>query len=194
MEIIGKTVATVEVKSMAGRDTFKDTVTWERTVITFTDDSNVQFDSWDGEVYDEFEYTETDENDQPIPIEPEDDPDEIHTPMMGWQDCRYKFEGADTDGTKYYHCLTHDDTTQGHEVSCERAYYANTGKWTVIAHDEFGVTVEASDQDAEALANKIASWAQQEENRWPEFGLIYMLIEPVDTMYVEVADAADNAV
>jgi hypothetical protein len=65
---VGKTIARVEEKSMAGRDQFKDTVTWTRTVITLTDNTTLTFDSWDGEVYDEFEWERWDEeNDQPIP-------------------------------------------------------------------------------------------------------------------------------
>lgn len=54
MDIVGKTVASTEIQQWAGRDTFKDDVTWERTVITFTDETYVQFDSWDGEVWDEY--------------------------------------------------------------------------------------------------------------------------------------------
>lgn len=50
---------------------------------------------------------------------------EIHTPIMGWQDCRYVFEGNDPEDGDYYRCLTHDPDgerlTLGHEVSCEKA-------------------------------------------------------------------------
>lgn len=53
-DIIGKTVQAVEIQQWAGLDTFKETVTWERTEITFTDGAFVSFDSWDGEVYDEY--------------------------------------------------------------------------------------------------------------------------------------------
>jgi hypothetical protein len=52
--IIGKTVAAVEVQQWAGRDTFKDDVTWQRTVITFTDETTLQYDTTDSEVYDEY--------------------------------------------------------------------------------------------------------------------------------------------
>jgi hypothetical protein len=50
-DFIGKTLRSIEVQEWAGTDTFKDTVTWERTVLTFSDGSTMQFDSWDGEVY-----------------------------------------------------------------------------------------------------------------------------------------------
>jgi hypothetical protein len=66
-DIVGKTVASVEVQDWAGQDAFKDTVTWERTVITFTDGSATSFDSWDGEAYDEY-LCEFDDNGQPRPL------------------------------------------------------------------------------------------------------------------------------
>lgn len=50
-------------------------------------------------------------------------------------------------------------------------------RWQVIAYDDLGETTEASGLDPEALADKVASWAQQEADKWPHFGLIYMLVE-----------------
>ena len=67
-DIIGKTVANVEEQQWAGRDTFKDDVTWVRTVITFTDGSSIGFDSWDGEVYDPYLYSDIDEDGHPVPL------------------------------------------------------------------------------------------------------------------------------
>jgi hypothetical protein len=50
---------------------------------------------------------------------------EIHTPDMGWLDCRYVYEGNDPEDGDYYRCLTHDALgealTLGHQVSCEKA-------------------------------------------------------------------------
>ena len=54
-DIIGKTVTNLEIQQWAGRDTYKDDVTWERTVLTFDDGSTMSFDSWDGEAYDEYQ-------------------------------------------------------------------------------------------------------------------------------------------
>lgn len=53
-----------------------------------------------------------------------------------------------------------------------------TGVWAVIGCDGLGVTVEKLGADPEALADSVASWAQQEADKWPELGLIYMLIAP----------------
>jgi len=50
--------------------------------------------------------------------------------------------------------------------------------WAVIGWDaETGETVELTGCDPEALADRVASWAQQEADRWPELGLIYMLVQ-----------------
>lgn len=49
--------------------------------------------------------------------------------------------------------------------------------WAIIGCDKFGVTVEATGQP-DVIADRVASWAQQEDDRWPEMGLIYMLISP----------------
>lgn len=49
-------------------------------------------------------------------------------------------------------------------------------QWLVLAADQDGVTVEATGPDPEALADHVASWAQQEADRWPGFGLVYMLV------------------
>lgn len=68
--IIGKTVASIEVQEWAGTDTFKDDVTWERTVITFTDGNTLSFDSWDGDVYDPYRCT-FDDDGNPIPYDEE---------------------------------------------------------------------------------------------------------------------------
>lgn len=57
--------------------------------------------------------------------------------------------------------------------------------WVVIGADDYGVTVEVSGDNPEALVNRVASWAQQEEDRWPEHGLVYMLIEPTDTSLLD---------
>lgn len=46
---------------------------------------------------------------------------EIHTPTMGWQTCRYVFDGTDPEDGDYYRCVIHDRLTLGHEVSCEGA-------------------------------------------------------------------------
>lgn len=49
-------------------------------------------------------------------------------------------------------------------------------RWAVIAHDGLGETVERTGADPDALADEVASWAQQEADKWPELGLIYMLV------------------
>jgi hypothetical protein len=75
--LIGKTIASVEEKQMAGRDTFKDIVTWTATVLHFTDGTSETFGGPDTEVYDAFEYDEVDENGWPIePVRP-----------TGFEDC-----------------------------------------------------------------------------------------------------------
>lgn len=51
-----------------------------------------------------------------------------------------------------------------------------TTEWAVIGCDREGVTVDKTGPDPEALADAVASWAQQEEDKWPEHGLIYMLV------------------
>lgn len=52
--------------------------------------------------------------------------------------------------------------------------------WYIVAADDSGMTIEATGNDPEELANKVASWAQQEEDKWPEMGLIYMLVQGKD--------------
>lgn len=51
-------------------------------------------------------------------------------------------------------------------------------RWAVIAVDDDGITVERTGDDPAWLADDVASWAQQETDRWPEHGLIYMLVSP----------------
>lgn len=48
--------------------------------------------------------------------------------------------------------------------------------WAVIAADAEGMTVDARGDDPDELADKVAPWAQQEEDDWPGFGLVYMLV------------------
>ena len=67
-QMIGKTVASVQMRDMAGRDTFKDTVTWTLVEITFTDGTQVSFADSDTEVYDAFEYKGFDADGDPIPL------------------------------------------------------------------------------------------------------------------------------
>ncbi len=43
------------------------------------------------------------------------------TPTMGWQSCRYVFDGNDAEDGDYYRCIVHDCLTLGHDVSCEKA-------------------------------------------------------------------------
>lgn len=52
------------------------------------------------------------------------------------------------------------------------------GEWAVIGCDHLGVTVEKTGADPEVLADALAPWAQQEADKWPDKGLVYMLIEP----------------
>lgn len=69
-------------------------------------------------------------------------------------------------------------------------------EWAVIACDDLGVTIEKLGRDPEALADTVASWAQQEEDKWPEHGLIYMLIAPdqvLDARALETATAGKPA-
>lgn len=61
---------------------------------------------------------------------------------------------------------------------------ATTG-YAVVAADEFGATVDARGDDAEVLADKVASWAQQETDKWPDMGLVYMLVPADDTAGLE---------
>ena len=65
-QLLGKTIEAVSTTDMAGRDTFKDWVTWTVTQITFTDGTVVTFSESDTEVYDAFEYTDIDENGEPV--------------------------------------------------------------------------------------------------------------------------------
>lgn len=51
-------------------------------------------------------------------------------------------------------------------------------EWAIIGCDGRGVTIEKTGPDPEALCDTVASWAQQEEDKWPEFGLLYMLVSP----------------
>lgn len=67
--LVGKTVVRVEERSMAGRDTYKDTITWTQTIITFTDGAEITFGGSDVEVYDAFEYDGIDDDNNPIPKE-----------------------------------------------------------------------------------------------------------------------------
>lgn len=53
------------------------------------------------------------------------DRDEIHTPDMGWQDCRYVYEGNDPEDGDHYRCTVHGYLTLGHQVSCEGAELAH---------------------------------------------------------------------
>lgn len=53
----------------------------------------------------------------------------------------------------------------------------DANKWAVIGADDDGLTIERTG-DAEEIADWIAAAAQQEGDRWPEFGLVYMLIPP----------------
>ena len=68
-QMIGKTIASVRERDMAGRDTFKDLVTWTMTEITFTDGTQVSFGESDAEVYDVFEYDGCTEDGEPIPVQ-----------------------------------------------------------------------------------------------------------------------------
>lgn len=56
--------------------------------------------------------------------------------------------------------------------------YLKTPMWAVAGCDDRGVTVERTGADPETLADSVASWAQQEEDKWPDMGLLYMLIPP----------------
>ena len=67
-QLVGKTIEAVRTVDMAGRDTYKDWVTWTRTEITFTDGTVVSFSDSDGEVYDAFEYAGIDPFGEPIPV------------------------------------------------------------------------------------------------------------------------------
>jgi hypothetical protein len=51
--------------------------------------------------------------------------------------------------------------------------------WAILGCDD-GVTVETTGEDPEALADRVASWAQQEADRWPDMGLLYMLVDVED--------------
>jgi hypothetical protein len=53
-------------------------------------------------------------------------------------------------------------------------------QWAVLAVDDDGMTVDALGDDFWRLADRVASWAQQEEDRWPRMGLLYMLIPAAD--------------
>jgi hypothetical protein len=66
-DLVGKTIAAVEETEMAGRDTYKDTVSWTATTITFTDGTKMCFAASDGEVYGAYEITGFDDEGRPIP-------------------------------------------------------------------------------------------------------------------------------
>lgn len=72
-DAVGKTVAEVTMKQMAGRDAYKETVTWTMIELVFTDGTSVTFADDDRDVWDAFEYDEVDEDGQPI------NPDEVAT-------------------------------------------------------------------------------------------------------------------
>jgi hypothetical protein len=55
-------------------------------------------------------------------------------------------------------------------------------RWWVIAADADGVTVEKVGSNPWTLADEVASWAQQEEDRWPEHGLVYMVVRATDAI------------
>lgn len=47
--------------------------------------------------------------------------EKVFVPQMGFQSCRYVYDGNDPEDGDYYRCLIHDAVTLGHEVSCEKA-------------------------------------------------------------------------
>lgn len=65
-------------------------------------------------------------------------------------------------------------------------------QWAVIGCDDLGVTVEKTGPDPEVLADAVASWAQMEEDKWPQLGLLYMLISP-DEVPLAREEEADSA-
>lgn len=87
-DIVGKTVAVVEVQQWAGTDMFKETVTWERTVITWTDGTSTGFDAWDGERFEEYRAIFDDEG----------QPHELVTETTACRHCGHGI-GQDHDGT-----------------------------------------------------------------------------------------------
>jgi hypothetical protein len=119
-DIVGKTVQAVEVQQWAGRDTFKDTVTWERTVITFTDETTTAFDSWDGEVYDEYQAV-FDDDGQPHPLVKTTTTcrhcgrDIGLSPDEGWIDPEAGYDDVDGDGVWRTSCDSNDVFAANHE-------------------------------------------------------------------------------
>lgn len=65
-QLVGKTIEAVHRVDMAGRDTYKDWVTWTRTALVFTDGTTVTFADSDTEVYDAFPYSHFDDNGEPV--------------------------------------------------------------------------------------------------------------------------------
>lgn len=67
---------------------------------------------------------------------------------------------------------------QGFSVQDDHGRLVTTPLWAVVGCDHRGLTFETTGPDPDVLADTVASWAQQEEDKWPEMGLIYMLISP----------------
>ncbi|MGV8846094.1 hypothetical protein [Tessaracoccus sp.] len=59
--LVGKTIASVTVRDMVGRDTYKDVITFTATTITFTDGATHTYSDSDQDVYDATERTTANE-------------------------------------------------------------------------------------------------------------------------------------
>jgi hypothetical protein len=80
---VGKTVAKVIERRMAGTDTFKDLHTWVNTIYVWTDGTRTTFSDSDVDVWDSFEYSDVDETGEPIPLE-EPTPEEPSQTAEEW--------------------------------------------------------------------------------------------------------------
>lgn len=179
IEIIGKTVAAVEVQEWAGKDAFKDDVTWERTVITFTDETTIAFDSWDGEVYDPYrcvfdddglphELVETDRTCKHCGraigyskeegwIDPEAGYDDENGDGM-WRttcDCHDTFVAEHEPGDYVLHYTSADDGGSDATWSVYREVYPDRDSDTPIDGSQIRVSTWPSEKAADDEANRL---------------------------------------
>jgi hypothetical protein len=72
---------------------------------------------------------------------------------------------------------TTDTTSERNtRMTSTTATRTTTETYAVLAVDHFGITVDGRGDDGEALADRFAAAAQQELDKWPNMGLIYMLV------------------
>lgn len=63
---------------------------------------------------------------------------------------------------------------------CATPTWSHAATWVIVGADDSGISIEWSGEDPEKMPDWMGAAAQQEEDRWPEMGLIYMLVEPTE--------------